>query len=147
MAPENDTPKSQASDKDEAPEPTIRSGRSESESPTVAGPTAADDRTVAFAPESDETQSDRTMASPATELKESDKPTKVSPEPGKTQSDQAPARTTISDSSQDRILQGRYQIKKTLGKGGFGAAYLAEGMQVSRMPLGEQAETRADDPV
>ena len=27
-----------------------------------------------------------------------------------------------------------------------GAAYLAEGMQVSRMPLGEQAEPRADDP-
>lgn len=28
-----------------------------------------------------------------------------------------------------------------------GAAYLAEGMEVSRMPLGEQAEPRADDPV
>jgi len=130
MASENDKPQSEAADEKEGQEPTILSGRSES--PTMASSPADDDHTIASSPESHEMQPDRTVASPVTEAKESEKPTKVSPEPGKTQGDKDTSKTTVSDSSEDRILQGRYQIKKTLGKGGFGAAYLAEDIRLKR---------------
>ena len=138
MASENDKPKSPASDGDETPEPTILSSGSEEESATMASSVPDDDRTVASPLESHETQPDKTVASPTAVPKESEKPTKVSPEPGKTQADKKTARPTVADGSQDRILQDRYQIKKTLGKGGFGAAYLAEDIRLKRLCVVKQ---------
>jgi len=50
-----------------------------------------------------------------------------------------------------RMANGRIEVTSGLSGGeeivSVGAAYLADGMQVSRMPQSEQAEPRADDPV
>lgn len=59
-------------------------------------------------------------------------PTVVAPDPAKTQPQTRATQPEEDIAAKNIILQNRYRLQKILGKGGFGAAYLAEDIKLRR---------------
>ena len=73
-----------------------------------------------------------TVAVPGLAPSEDERATVIAPEAGETKTEQPVTTTTIDGLKAGQILQERYRLERMLGKGGFGAAYLAQDVKLKR---------------
>lgn len=101
-----------------------------------------EDPTIASSPDLAPPQEDLTVASSDSLPKASDTPTRVRPNIKQTQPGPAPTDTIID--ANKKLLQKRYRLDEVLGKGGFGAAYLATDVKLNRECVVKQMLTPKD---
>lgn len=126
-------------------------------SPLITDPEEADDATRAYAEPPARPPVSATRIGPMAEIEDWETPTTAANVVQKTRSDATPAKKTAPPTSGNiilpkgiditgQIIHQRYQVLKTLGKGGFGAVYLAQDMKLERLCVVKQMLPKRKSP-
>ncbi|MBN1218219.1 MAG: protein kinase [Anaerolineae bacterium] len=130
--------------------PTIVTGKAGSAADAATRVAEEEERTVAMPPVEAGEDNGLTRAMPEPDAadgltrampddpREAEGRTKAMPEEEGQQPSPGITATAVSDLKVGRILQERYRLDKILGKGGFGAAYLAEDVKLKRVCVVKQ---------